>query len=824
MAHLQRRDPESNGQGDIVRSWDAGTNGFPESSSDAQSFKKQAEQVLDLLQRQKWLIILTCLAVVVGAALYTYTQVPVYRTSSLVLVDKNQQSGSGTEIESGSQGSGLLPSNGSSLENELIFLRNSQSLRTRVVNRLVERGEARRVLKSEVTSPLGKLGGRASSSMKQLLGITGGEESNSDSAAPASSDSAGVSAATVASALAGHVQFGRASQETNVIRITAQDEDPKVARLLADLFTEEYIALTKESSRARVTASREFLQKRAQELEQELETIEQRIQRYQRREDATGLDSKEGSLAGKVADTETSLEEARIELKMEKSSLESLQKELRSIQPDQLSERVGSTVKKEIEALQSKIAELELSKQQLQLQSGTLTAADSAQVAQIDQRIQSLRTQTSRLSDKHVDEMMTGGLSAEGEAQRINDLRRRIAEKKTKISGLESRVELLSERLREYESELNAIPEKSMELAQLRREQKYAEQMYGYVTEQLQQTRVREKSELGYATNIAEAAVPGTPVRPRPQRNLIWGLILGLLAGAGVALVRDRMDNRIYKPDQIREMGYHEIGVIPNLTPLVEDQLDGQATVEWDGRQLESNLVGVLKPYSAAAEAYRKAWTNLQLGRPDETNTTVLVTSPGSGDGKSLTAANLATVTAQAGHSTLLIDGDLRRPRLHEVFDISRTPGVTEALQNDLEEDAMRRPLVDNLCVLPAGTEVENPAKVLGSSRFRDFLQRAEQYFDHVIVDSSPVLATADGPLLSDLCDTTLCVARAGATTEAELDHAMEVLSGVGANVAGVVFNGFDISMAYGYKYRYRHYDQYGPYDQYRSLPEEASA
>jgi Mrp family chromosome partitioning ATPase len=161
---------------------------------------------------------------------------------------------------------------------------------------------------------------------------------------------------------------------------------------------------------------------------------------------------------------------------------------------------------------------------------------------------------------------------------------------------------------------------------------------------------------------------------------------------------------------------------------------------------------------------------------------------------------------------------------LHEVFDISRTPGVTEALQNDLEEDAMRRPLVDNLCVLPAGTEVENPAKVLGSSRFRDFLQRAEQYFDHVIVDSSPVLATADGPLLSDLCETTLCLARAGATTEAELDHAMEVLSGVGANVAGVVFNGFDISMAYGYKYRYRHYDQYGPYDQYRSLPEEASA
>ena len=136
----------------------------------------------------------------------------------------------------------------------------------------------------------------------------------------------------------------------------------------------------------------------------------------------------------------------------------------------------------------------------------------------------------------------------------------------------------------------------------------------------------------------------------------------------------------------------------------------------------------------------------------------------------------------------------------------------------------MKRPLDENLCVLPAGTEVESPAKVLGSARFREFLGEAQQYFDHIIVDSSPVLATADGPMLSDLCDTTLCVARAGATTEDELHDALEVLGEVGADVAGVIFNGFDISMAYGYKYRYRHYGRYGPYDQYRSLPEDATA
>jgi capsular exopolysaccharide synthesis family protein len=749
---------------------------------------------------------------------YTYTQVPIYRTSSLVLVDKNEQSASGTGIESGNQGGGLLPSGESSLENELIFLRNSQSLRTRVARRLIEQGEARRVLESKGTSPIGKL----NSQVLGLLGIASESQSDSNSISPSGVDSESISAASVASALAGHVGFGRASEKTNVIQITARDENPEVARLLAKLYTEEYIELTRESSRARVAASRKFLQKRARELEQELEGIEKKIQQYQRREDAISLGQKEGSLAGRIADTETQLDQARIELKMEKSSLKSLQEELNSISPEQLSERMASTVREETQTLQSKIAELELSKQELQLQSGAMTPADSAQVAQIDRRIQKMRSRISKLSDQFVSEVMAG-VSPEQGSQRVDELKRRIAEKKIKITGLESRIDVLAGRLQESERELNAIPEKAMELAQLRREQTYAEEMYGYVTKQLQQVRVREKSELGYATNIAEAGVPGAPVRPRPQRNLILGLILGLLGGAGLALVRDQMDNRIYKPDQVREMGYHEIGVIPNLTPLVEDQLDGQATVEWDGRRLESSLVSVLEPYSAAAEAYRKVWTNLQLGRPDKESTSILITSPGSGDGKSLTASNLAIVVAQAGHSTLLLDGDLRRPRLHEVVDISRTPGLTESLQGDLQDYTMKRPLLDNLCVLPAGTEVENPAKVLGSSRFRDFLDQAQQHFDHVIVDSSPVLATADGPLLSDLCDTTLCVARAGTTTEAELDHAIEVLDGVGANIAGVVFNGFDISMAYGYKYRYRHYGQYGPYDQYRSLP-EASA
>ena len=226
MAHLQRRDPDQNGQGDIVRSWEGGTNGAAGPSSGRQGIKGQIEELLDLLRRRKWLIVLVCLAAVAGAALYTYTQVPVYRTSSLVLVEKGQQSGTESAIgaQAQAQGSGLLPSS-SSLRNELMFLRNSQALRERVAKRLIMRGEARRVLTSQGTSPLGRLTDRVWASVNQRFGEgrfgEGGAEP--EDRAPSRLDTTQLSPSSVAPALAGRVRFSRAGSEANVIQVFAHD-------------------------------------------------------------------------------------------------------------------------------------------------------------------------------------------------------------------------------------------------------------------------------------------------------------------------------------------------------------------------------------------------------------------------------------------------------------------------------------------------------------------------------------------------------------------------------------------------------------------------
>jgi capsular exopolysaccharide synthesis family protein len=167
------------------------------------------------------------------------------------------------------------------------------------------------------------------------------------------------------------------------------------------------------------------------------------------------------------------------------------------------------------------------------------------------------------------------------------------------------------------------------------------------------------------------------------------------------------------------------------------------------------------------------------------------------------------------------VDTDLRRPQVHKLFGMSRSPGLTEALQSTLE-DHIKMPPIENLSVLPAGANVANPSELLGSGMMQELLEGARERFDIVILDTPPVLAATDATLLSTQCDTTLCVVRAGTTTEPELERAMQALNDVGARVMGAIFNGFDVSMAYGYKYRYRDYGRYGPYDQYKALPDKA--
>jgi capsular exopolysaccharide synthesis family protein len=200
-------------------------------------------------------------------------------------------------------------------------------------------------------------------------------------------------------------------------------------------------------------------------------------------------------------------------------------------------------------------------------------------------------------------------------------------------------------------------------------------------------------------------------------------------------------------------------------------------------------LITKISPKSPIAEQYRTIRTNIQFSTIDEEVQTLMITSPGPGEGKSTTIANLAVVFAQQGKKTLLVDTDLRKPTVHYTFNMTNTFGLTNVItkQMGLMEAAVS--VEDNLYILPSGPIPPNPAELLGSKAMNEFLSAAKEQFDIILFDTPPVVAVTDAQILANKCDGTILVVSSGKTGIEEGNKAKELLMAAKAKLMGVVLN-----------------------------------
>jgi succinoglycan biosynthesis transport protein ExoP len=228
------------------------------------------------------------------------------------------------------------------------------------------------------------------------------------------------------------------------------------------------------------------------------------------------------------------------------------------------------------------------------------------------------------------------------------------------------------------------------------------------------------------------------------------------------------------------------------------------------GRRRERLLVSVTEPTSPAAESYRSLRTSLQFARQERQFRSVLVTSPGVGEGKTSTLANLGVVFAEAGERVVLVSSDLRRPQIGQYFGLDERVGLTSVLQGQrkLEEAVQPVPGFDRLSLLPAGPSAPNPAELLNGALARDIFAQLRDRFDLVLIDSPPVLPVTDAAILSQHADATLMIAAAGQTRRSDLHRAVEKLDQVGATILGSVLNKVSKQTGryYGYSYTYYAY------------------
>jgi capsular exopolysaccharide synthesis family protein len=211
-----------------------------------------------------------------------------------------------------------------------------------------------------------------------------------------------------------------------------------------------------------------------------------------------------------------------------------------------------------------------------------------------------------------------------------------------------------------------------------------------------------------------------------------------------------------------------------------------------DERDISGYLITALDPMDGASEAYRRLRTNLLYALVDSPPKVIMVTSPGSAEGKSTVCANLGVVLAQDGKKVLIMDCDLRRPMMHEIFGLGSTGGLVDAVMGELSlQEASQEPLEDSdLKVLTVGDLPPNPAEFVNSRRFSEFLATIQAEFDYVLVDSSPTGLVADPLILATQFDGVLLTIDARKTRRGDVRRAMRALTTVGAQVLGTVMNG----------------------------------
>ncbi|MBM3692197.1 MAG: polysaccharide biosynthesis tyrosine autokinase [Actinobacteria bacterium] len=343
----------------------------------------------------------------------------------------------------------------------------------------------------------------------------------------------------------------------------------------------------------------------------------------------------------------------------------------------------------------------------------------------------------------------------------------------------------VTSKIAEIDTQIAALPATSTRRAPL-------EDQRAYLVEQQGRLEVSANlADAGGAAVLAEADVPTAPVEPKPLRNALLGAFLGLLLGVGIALLLEYLD------DTVKDHTALERILGPGLPVLTEvPSLGGRR------EKVEHRLVVVDEPTSPAAEAIGMLRTSLLFRALDGQVTSYQVTSAIPGEGKTTVAANLAASLAGAGKRVVVVDLDLRRPRLHLYFGLANRVGVTSVLLGDVSvRDAMRRVAgVDGLFVMPSGPVPANPAEIMASSRLAELLGVLVAPIDLMIVDSPPVLAVSDAMALARIVDATILVARAGKSSRRAIQRAVSSLRQVKAPLLGAVLN--DVSSdAGGYGY-----------------------
>ena len=755
-------------------------------------FENEGREI-DLLEywkvilKRKWIAITFFCAVVLLIGINTFTQIPMYRASSSLLIKEAPMDNLNlNELFYGRyQTFDYLNRD---LNTQLILLR-SKALAERVAVRmnLSARPELKNPIKPKI-SPINIV--KNLLSFRWVSSLIPKKKTNPS---PAGSEARTYRRTDPSAQMSGIILGGLSAtplENTKVVMLSYTSPYPVLAADIVNNVAQEFIEFSTDMRYEATQQTSDFLVEQINQLREELADKEKELQKYGQEKEIILLNNQENTVVTAFSEFDTAYSQAQID----RINKEAYYRELRGLNVDSLPQFINNPL---IQSLKTSYVTL---KNDYDVKS-KIYKPDYPEMIQMRTRLESMREELKNEIGKAVD-------AAESEYQsalkRESSLKRSLDEQRAKVLDMSSNAILYNSLKIEVDNKrmlLNTLTAKQNETM-------VSARLSGLKTSNIQ--------------IIDKAEVPGIPISPNKQKSLMMAVLFGLFGGIGLCFLLEYLDNTIKSQDEVEKIsGLTSLGAVTYLPPEGVQKkgkygyyskygYSDQEEVQEEGKaeaikQIE--LANYRFPRSIISEEYRTIRTSIMLSHADAPPKVIAFTSSLPREGKTSTSINMAVAFSQVEEKVLVLDMDMRKPRLHQIFRLRNVKGLSNYLAGKITlNEVIQKTGIKNVWAITSGPIPPNPSELLNSKKARNLIEELKNVFGFILIDTPPVLAVVDPVIVSSFVDSVVFVIRSGKTTKKAFLKAASELKRVKADILGVMFNEIKPQQE---KHYYSHYHDY---------------
>jgi len=574
-------------------------------------------------------------------------------------------------------------------------------------------------------------------------------------------------------------------KDTNIVKISVQSEDSDFARKVANELAIVYNDLLKSLSQNEYTSRRQFIEEQIPKAEAELNAAQDNLRKFKEENNVFLLDEEAKAILQFLILYDQQINTYQVQFEQSKLRVQAINDILKDIDQEIISSEtisinpVVSNLRNQIVNIQVQLAGIE----------GTKSANDP-EVLKLKEQL----FQAQEMLKKEIDTIVTSQLKSIN--PQYSSLYSQLIEEQANLQVIQGTIQALTSIRDGYQQELVKLPALEQKLMDYEREVKVKENLYVLLLEKLEEAKIAEAGVIGTADIIDLAFVSPTPVKPNKTLTVAISGVLGVFLGILVVFLIEYMDKKLKDENELKSIikGVPVLGRIPHFEI-----------------NQESGEFPVLKdPVSPISESYKMLATNISFSTTKEPNT-ICFSSAGPSEGKTITASNVAIFYAQNGKKTLLMDGDLRKPRVDKIMRIkNKNLGLVNYLMRRVPlEKILFKPVesLPNFDVLPAGVLPPNPTSLLTSNEFLELLQTLKEHYEKIIIDLPPIMVAPDAQIVSRYSDGLILVTRYNGTLKPMLKVAYENIVSSEVKLLGTVIVDIDEKTSNYYYYYYYYSD-----------------